>query len=131
MSSPTPIVVEDVEGAQWDDVADLVVVGLGAAGITAAIEARERGADVVVLDRFEGGGATSISGGVFYAGGGTHIQEEAGVEDTVDNMYRYLSMEVQDAVSDETLRDFCETSPANVKWLTDRGVPFLAELYAR
>jgi len=128
MSSPTPIVVEDAEGAQWDDVADLVVVGLGAAGITAAIEARERGADVVVLDRFEGGGATSISGGVFYAGGGTHIQEEAGVEDTVDNMYRYLSMEVQDAVSDETLRDFCETSPANVKWLTDRGVPFLPTL---
>jgi 3-oxo-5alpha-steroid 4-dehydrogenase len=128
MGSPTPIVVEDVEGAQWDDVADLVVVGLGAAGVTAAIEARERGADVVVLDRFEGGGATSISGGVFYAGGGTHIQEEAGVEDTVDNMYRYLSMEVQDAVSDETLRDFCETSPANVKWLTDRGVPFLPTL---
>jgi 3-oxo-5alpha-steroid 4-dehydrogenase len=128
MSGPTPIVVDDVEGAQWDDGADLVVVGLGAAGITAAVEARERGADVVVLDRFEGGGATSISGGVFYAGGGTHIQQEAGVEDTVDNMYRYLSMEVQDAVSEETLRDFCETSAANVRWLTDRGVPFFPTL---
>ena len=128
MSSQTPIVLEDVAGAHWDDVADLVVVGLGAAGITAAIEAREHGADVVLLDRFEGGGATSISGGVFYAGGGTHIQEGAGVEDTVDNMYRYLSMEVQDAVSEETLRNFCETSAANVKWLSDRGVPFLPNL---
>ncbi|MGB3052719.1 MAG: FAD-binding protein [Polyangiales bacterium] len=128
MSSLSPIVLEDLEGAHWDDVADLVVVGLGAAGITAAIEAREHGADLVLLDRFEGGGATSISGGVFYAGGGTHIQEEAGVQDTVENMYRYLSMEVQDAVSDETLRDFCETSAANVKWLTDRGVPFLPNL---
>ena len=128
MSSLVPLVVEDVEGARWDDVADLVVVGLGAAGITAAIEARERGADVVLLDRFQGGGATSISGGVYYAGGGTHIQKEAGVEDTVENMYRYLAMEVQDAVSDETLRDFCETSPANLKWLTDRGVPFLPNL---
>ena len=128
MSNLTPLVVEDAEGAQWDDVADLVVVGLGAAGIAAAIEARERGADVVLLDRFEGGGATAISGGVFYAGGGTHIQEEAGVEDTVENMYRYLSMEVQDAVSDETLRNFCETSAANVRWLTDRGVPFLPTL---
>ncbi len=124
----SPIVVEDVEGAHWDDVADLVVVGLGAAGITAAIEGRDQGADVVILDRFEGGGATSISGGVFYAGGGTHIQEEAGVRDTVENMYRYLSMEVQDAVSDETLRDFCQTSAANLKWLTDRGVPFLPNL---
>jgi 3-oxo-5alpha-steroid 4-dehydrogenase len=128
MSNLTPIVVEDAESAQWDDVADLVVVGLGAAGITAAIEARERGADVVLLDRFEGGGATAISGGVFYAGGGTHIQEGAGVEDNVENMYRYLSMEVQDAVSEATLRDFCETSAANVRWLTDRGVPFLPNL---
>ena len=128
MSNLTPLVVEDVEGTQWDDGADLVVVGLGAAGITAAIEARERGADVVLLDRFEGGGATAISGGVFYAGGGTHIQEEAGVYDTVENMYRYLSMEVLDAVTEETLRDFCETSAANVKWLTDRGVPFLPTL---
>ena len=37
MSNLTPLVVEDVESAQWDDVADLVVVGLGAAGITAAL----------------------------------------------------------------------------------------------
>lgn len=128
MSSLTPLVLDDVEGAQWDDVADVVVVGLGAAGVTAAIEARERGADVIVVDRFEGGGATAISGGIVYAGGGTHIQREAGVEDTVDNMYRYLSMEVQDAVSEETLRDFCETSAANLKWLSDRGVPFLPNL---
>ena len=128
MGIPTPLIIEDVNGAAWDDVADVLVVGLGAAGITTAIEARERGADVMLVDRFEGGGATAISGGVFYAGGGTHIQEEAGVQDTVDNMYRYLSLEVQDAVSDETLRDFCEQSAANVKWLTDRGVPFLPNL---
>jgi 3-oxo-5alpha-steroid 4-dehydrogenase len=128
MSSLTPLLVDDAEGEQWDDVADVVVVGLGAAGVTAAIEARERGADVLLVDRFEGGGATAISGGVYYAGGGTHIQAEAGVEDSVDNMYRYLSMEVQDAVSEETLRDFCEQSAANVKWLTDRGVPFLPNL---
>ena len=128
MSSLTPIVIEDVEGAQWDDTADVIVVGLGAAGAAAAIEARERGADVLVLERFRGGGATSISGGIVYAGGGTHIQKAAGVNDSVDNMYRYLSMEVQDSVSPETLRDFCEASPANLKWLTDRGVPFLPNL---
>ena len=128
MGSPTPLVVEDLDGTLWDDESDLLVVGMGAAGLTAAIEASERGAGVLVLDRFEGGGATAISGGVLYAGGGTHIQAEAGVEDTVDDMYRYLSMEVQDAVSDETLRRFCETSADNLQWLTDRGVPFYGTL---
>lgn len=128
MSCPSPLIVDDVEHTQWDDAADLVVVGLGAAGVSAAIEARDLGAEVVVLERFEGGGATAISGGVFYGGGGTHIQEEAGVRDTPENMHRYLSMEVQDAVSEETLRHFCETSAETVRWLTDRGVPFFANL---
>lgn len=128
MSSPAPLVVEDVDATRWDDETDLLVVGMGAAGLTAAVEAAERGADVLALDRFEGGGATAISGGVFYAGGGTHIQAEAGVEDTVENMVRYLSMEVRDAVSEPTLRRFCETSADNVKWLTDRGVPFFGTL---
>lgn len=128
MGKLTPEAVENADAADWDETTDILVVGLGAAGITAAIEARERGAEVTLLDRFEGGGATAISGGVFYAGGGTHIQEAAGVQDSVDNMYRYLAMEVQDAVSVETLRDFCETSAENVKWLTDRGVPFLPNL---
>lgn len=128
MSLHSPLVVENVEQTQWDDTAELVVVGAGAAGVSAAIEASDRGAEVFVLDRFEGGGATAISGGVLYAGGGTHIQEEAGVHDTSENMYRYLSMEVQDAVSQETLRHFCETSAETVRWLTDRGVPFYGNL---
>jgi hypothetical protein len=128
MSNLSPLIIDDVESSEWDDAADVVVVGLGAAGITAAVEAREHGAQVLLVDRFEGGGATALSGGVFYAGGGTHIQEEAGVQGTVDDMYRYLSMEVQDAVSPEALRDFCETSAANVRWLTDRGVPFYGNL---
>ncbi|MGB5808995.1 MAG: FAD-binding protein [Polyangiales bacterium] len=128
MSRSQPLVLDDVDNAPWDDTTDVVVVGFGAAGACAAIEASEGGAEVVVLDRFLGGGATAISGGVFYAGGGTHIQREAGVEDTVDNMFRYLTLEVQDAVSPETLRDFCETSAENVRWLTDRGVPFFGNL---
>ena len=128
MSRFSPIVVEDAEQAQWDDVADVVVVGLGGAGVSAALEARERGADVVVLERFAGGGATAVSGGVYYAGGGSHIQREAGVEDSPDNMFRYLTQEVQDAVSEQTLRDFCETSADSVRWLSDHGVPFEASL---
>ncbi len=130
MSPLTPVVVADPQHEPWDDEADVIVVGLGAAGLSAALQARDDGADVFAIDRFLGGGAAALSGGVFYAGGGTHIQQEAGVEDTVDNMLRYLSLEVEDAVSPETLRRFCETSAQNVRWLTDRGVPFYPTLCA-
>jgi 3-oxo-5alpha-steroid 4-dehydrogenase len=111
-----------------DETADVVVVGFGAAGACAAIEAAESGASVLVLDRFGGGGASAISGGVVYAGGGTRQQRAAGVRDTPEAMYGYLREEVGDAVSPETLRRFCDGSADQLDWLADRGVPFDASL---
>ena len=71
--------------------ADVVVVGYGAAGACAALEARAQGADVLAIDRFNGGGATQVSGGIIYAGGGTWVQQQAGIDDTADAMYEYLA----------------------------------------
>ena len=123
-----PLVLDDPAAQRWDDTADLVVVGFGGAGVCAALEGRERGLDVLVVDRFHGGGATAISGGVFYSGGGTHIQREAGVEDSVEEMVKYLAMETQGVVSDELLREFCEGSADTLRWLERYGVPFEASL---
>jgi 3-oxo-5alpha-steroid 4-dehydrogenase len=110
------------------DVADVVVVGFGAAGACAAIEASDAGASVLVVDRFEGGGATALSGGVVYAGGGTSVQREAGVEDTPEAMLAYLQREVGDAAHPETLRAFCDGSPKMVEWLQAQGVEFEGSL---
>ncbi|HEY0448032.1 FAD-binding protein [Actinophytocola sp.] len=108
----------------WDDHADVVVVGFGGAGACAAIEAARGGADVLVLDRFTGGGATALSGGVVYAGGGTSVQRAAGVPDSSSAMYDYLAREVGDVVRPATLRRFCDSSPAMIDWLAGLGVPF-------
>lgn len=104
---------------------DIIIVGAGMAGVCAAIEAAEKGLNVCMLDVSYGGGASGISGGVVYAGGGTSTQKEAGVEDSIENMYRYLKQEVGNVVSDATLRKFCEESPASVEWLKDKGVKFV------
>lgn len=104
---------------------DLIVVGAGMAGVCAAIEAGEKGLNVLMLDVSYGGGASRISGGVVYAGGGTSTQQEAGVEDTIENMYNYLKIEAGDVVSDETIRRFCEESPASIDWLKEKGVKFV------
>lgn len=123
-----PLVLTAANDGNWDTEADVVVVGFGGAGVCAALEADAEGARVLVLDRFHGGGATAISGGVVYAGGGTHIQSEAGVTDDPDEMFRYLSLEVKGVVSDETLRDFCDESTNTLGWLERHGVPFEASL---
>lgn len=108
----------------WDITTDVVVVGLGAAGGAAAIEARTCGADVLVADRFGGGGATAKSAGAIYFGGGTDLQRAHGYEDSPRNMFEYLKLETQDAVPEATLRAFCETSVENYEWLRRLGVPF-------
>lgn len=112
----------------WTEEADVVIVGFGGAGACAALEARANGASVFALDRFQGGGATAISGGVVYAGGGTPIQAEAGVEDSVDDMFAYLKAETGDVVREDTLRRFCESSVEQLAWLRGHGVPFEASL---
>lgn len=121
--------VDDPDTLAWDLDTDLLVVGSGAAGSSAAAEALEQGLKVTLIDRFAGGGASAASGGVLYAGGGTAIQREAGVEDTPEEMFRYLSMETRGCVSDATLRRFCEQSRHTVDWLTAKGVEFRATLY--
>jgi 3-oxo-5alpha-steroid 4-dehydrogenase len=112
----------------WDVEADVVIIGFGAAGACAALEGAAAGARVLVLDRFDGGGATALSGGIVYAGGGTAQQRAAGVSDSADAMFRYLRTEVGDAVPAATLRAFCEGSAAMLGWLESHGVPFAGSL---
>ncbi|MDQ4008802.1 MAG: FAD-binding protein, partial [Actinomycetota bacterium] len=52
----------------------------------------------------------------------------AGVEDTPEAMLAYLEREVGDAARPETLRTFCEDSPAMIGWLQEQGVPFEGSL---
>ncbi|MGB0219406.1 MAG: FAD-binding protein [Sinimarinibacterium flocculans] len=110
--------------SDWDRQCDVLVVGLGAAGGAAAIAAKEAGAEVLVAERFDGGGATIKSGGIVYLGGGTHIQKQAGVDDTPQAMFDYLRQEAGDAVSESTLRAFCDDSLGLLEWLESIGVQF-------
>lgn len=123
-----PLRVRTAEAEQWDDEADVVVVGFGGAGICAALEARSCGMEVLAVDRFHGGGATALSGGIYY-GGATQFQRAAGYSDDAEEMYRYLKQEVGDTILDSTLRRFCEQSNANLEWLMTHGVQFGSAVY--
>ena len=123
----SPLVIDNPDSVKWHDSADVVVVGFGGAGAAAAIEARERGADVLAFDSFGGGGATAVSGGVNYAGH-TRFQQEGGVEDSPEEMFKYLWAEGV-PVKPETLRRFCEECSDNMEWLTRLGVPYSGKAY--
>ena len=71
------------EVTRWDDAADVIVVGFGAAGSAAAFTAAAAGAEVLVTERTGGpGGAAALAEGIVYLGGGTPIQTACGFEDS-------------------------------------------------
>jgi 3-oxo-5alpha-steroid 4-dehydrogenase len=125
-----PLLVDSAGAVDWSTSTEVLVVGWGAAGACAAIEARATGAEVMVLDRFGGGGASVLSGGVVYAGGGTPYQQRAGFADTPQAMQDYLRQEVRGVVSEATLQRFCQDSVTNLAWLEQQGVRFGATMPA-
>lgn len=126
-----PYEVSDAAALKWDMECDVVIVGFGGAGVAAGLQAVELGLSAIALDRFHGGGATEASGGVLYAGGGTVIQKDANVEDSTEEMFRYLRLEVGDIVSEDNLRHFCEQSPETVDWLIGHGAKFKGVHYPK
>ena len=118
------------EIARFDEEADVVVVGLGAAGAAAAIEAARAGARCIVLERASGGGGTSaLSGGVLYLGGGTKLQRACGYEDSPEDMFAYLMASTGDAPDEAKTRLYCEGSVEHYDWVVAQGVPFKSSFY--
>jgi succinate dehydrogenase/fumarate reductase flavoprotein subunit len=118
-----PIAAADVE--VWDLEADVVVVGHGLAGGAAAIEAARSGAGVVVLERMsQGGGATALSTGLVYFGGGTPIQQACGFEDTAQDMADYVRLAAGAGADPERIALYCEHSVEHFRWFQDLGIEY-------
>ena len=122
--------VQASEVTAWDDEADVLVVGYGCAGASAAWEAARAGADVLVLERFSGAGGTSaLSGGEVYLGGGTSVQKACGFEDTPEAMAVFLRTALGPGVDEDKLQAYVTGSVDHFGWLSDLGVPFVPSLY--
>ncbi|MEC7176204.1 MAG: hypothetical protein VXW19_00325, partial [Pseudomonadota bacterium] len=61
-SVEAPIKVSGRDAVSWDESKDLVVVGFGGAGVATALQSLDNGLSVIALDKFAGGGATTING---------------------------------------------------------------------
>lgn len=98
--------------------ADVVVVGTGAAGLTAAVAAAHGGCSVIVLERADLiGGTTAFSGGMLWAPGHTKPPVDGDSQDVTDAA-AYIRSLTQDRHHDDSLIDtFLEAIPAAVELL--------------
>jgi fumarate reductase flavoprotein subunit len=103
---------------------DVLVVGGGAAGWSAALAARQAGLSVTLIEKLaESGGSSALSGGCL-AFAGTDLQAANGVEDSSDLLFSDLR-EVGQQQNDEGLvRTYCDHQLDTYQWLKSAGVEF-------
>ena len=103
---------------------DVIVIGSGAAGLSAAVAAADQGASVLVVEAdTRVGGSSRLSGGHFYAAG-TSVQEASGVADSADAMFEHYMTLNQWLVRSDVVRRFCDLSAPTFEWLQQFGVNF-------
>ena len=104
----------------FDVEADVVVLGSGGAALTAAIAAKDFGAEsVVILEKSNlVGGTTAMSGGMLWIPN-NHHQDDEGVEDSWDDVIAYLDSLAPDQLDPITLEAFLVGGPQMIRHLAD------------
>lgn len=107
--------------------ADLVVIGGGAAGMPAALEAIEQGVkSVLLLDKQAvPGGNARMAGGFMFASD-AYTQKEAGVTLRSEDVYREtMAFHHCDGINPRVLRAFINRSADNMDWLLKKGIKYV------
>lgn len=112
-------------------VADVVVVGGGPAGLAAAVEAASTGSRVVLLEKMPVlGGALLYTGGTV-SGAGTRIQQAQGIEDSAKLHFLDSIIEGDFKVDPELLMLYCTLAGPTIEWLVDElGVDIKEAVFA-
>ena len=120
---------------KWDQEADVVVVGAGAMGLSAALRAQQAGASVLLLEATRDiGGHAIVSAGNVALGGGTSVQKKYGIADSPDLLFRDLvdwSVIEPNGFPEyryndrEIIRAFADNAAATFEWLVAQGVTFV------
>lgn len=103
---------------------DVIVIGGGLAGVTAAMSAADAGSRVLILEKTaEPGGSARLSGGSF-AFAGTDLQRKHGIDDSPELLREDL-LAVGEGKNDPALVDlYVAEQLAAYEWLREIGVPF-------
>lgn len=102
----------------FDAQADLLVVGSGAGGLTAALTASIEGAEALVIEKSNRyGGTSAMSGGGIWIPNSPHLAAVAGARDSREDALAYLRAVLGDEVEPERLETFVDEAPRMLAYL--------------
>lgn len=109
---------------------DVVVVGSGAAGLTAAITAKKLGLSVVVLEKAPVfGGTTAFSGGVIWIPGNPHYQAE-GIREDRTAVHTYMRGEAGNKYDADFIDAYLDYGPEMLRFMEkETEAKFVRTLY--
>jgi glycine/D-amino acid oxidase-like deaminating enzyme len=103
--------------AAFDEEVDVLVVGSGAAGLTAALTAQSRGLTALVVEKADRiGGSSALSGGGLWVPGAP-AQTREGHHPAPADTVRYLETITDGAVSRERLQAYVDEAPRMLEML--------------
>ena len=110
---------------KWDKEVGILIVGTGAAGLSAAIEAKKAGADVLILEKMPFlGGNTGVSTAAMN-GVQSALQKERGVDSwTIEEFYEWTMKGGDFKNNPAQVRIFAQESPNGIDFLRTLGAPF-------
>jgi len=110
--------------AKWDESVDVVVIGSGFAGLAAAIESKQKGASVVILEKMRVAGGNSIINGGVFAVAGSPKQEAEGIKDSPELLLQDMMKAGLDMNHPELARMIAEKSREAAEWTESLGVKY-------
>ena len=122
-----PVLFDDSHDShRFDVTVPVLVVGAGACGLTAALAARDAGAEMLVVERdATPSGSTALSSG-FIPACGTRFQRAGGIEDSAELMACDIQRKNHGEADARVVAALCRASGATIEWLADRhGIPFV------
>jgi 3-oxosteroid 1-dehydrogenase len=100
----------------WDIETDLIAIGSGIGGLSAAITAHDKGLQALVLERSgQVGGVTALSQGQVWVAGNHHARD-LGIEDSADSGFRYLQRLSMGYGEDEAILNFTVHAREALAW---------------